>query len=219
MDGVIRLGRLNGPIKFTTASICASKFSFRSASSLISATQASQIAFLFAHSLRLLPRKNRFHCTEGSDNCRCVYTCTYQVRAGRKNPPTSAHSLKNEWQRCSLTLAKHAEASHEVNRIKAWTTNSRPLRGICKQCGICTHKTWRQYVLKDVNEIGDSWKAMRHVRIIQPLWIAEIIRFFAVQVWIASLLCGKKNHHGSTAWLDSRRDTLRTLPRLQVKNP
>ncbi len=139
----------------------------------------------------------------------CVYilVCTYQGRAGRKNPSTSAHSLKSDWQSCSLTLATHAESQSE--RRKAWATNSRPLREIRKQCGIWyTHKTWCHYILKNINEIGDNWKAMSSARIVHPLWITEVIRFVAVQVLIASVLCKKEepSWKHSMTWFETRRN-------------
>jgi hypothetical protein len=150
---------------FVTSSICTSNFPFRSGSSLISATQAFQIAFLFSHSLRLYEKfKNqnqtkrgdfRFHCTEGSDNFQCVYTCTYQGRAGRKNPSTSAHSLKTEWQICSLTLATHAESQSEKGRGMNYKFKTAYLEKFAISV-VCIHKTWRHYVEKDVDDSGDE---------------------------------------------------------------
>ena len=135
--GMISLFRLNWPIKFTAASICASKPSFKSGSSLISATQPSQMAFFFSHSLRLYQNRNKklnktkmgdfhFHCTEDSGNFQCACTFTHQVRAGKKNPSTSAHSLKKIPQRCSLTLAKHAESRSKKEKGMNYK-KSRPL--------------------------------------------------------------------------------------------
>jgi hypothetical protein len=55
-------------------------------------------------------------CAKGPDNIQQKCTCTDHKRAGTKVPPTSAHSLKVEWQSCSLTFAKHATPRDEKGK-------------------------------------------------------------------------------------------------------
>ncbi len=108
------------PIVFITASICVSKSFFWPGSCLIFATQASQMVFLFSHSLRLQkdPQEKGKKTTRSDSTIllqqKC--TCTNHIRAGTKVPPTSAHSLYTEWKNCSLTFATHATSWDEKGK-------------------------------------------------------------------------------------------------------